>query len=974
MKFDQLTVLLPCLSLEDFALSRSSEESEQLLSGWSALWHPALIHATGTVPSWAPAESPPAEPSGHLVIVPDCSGELLPDDWLAQAEEANACVLRGLKTRPEMIAAILERLHGDPDPVEPVRINPEIVADFLALGYCHLMVELLTRQLRYMSNLDEESFKSAVLLAVEQAVADDLDETKTHLQSAFDLLHEAREYFYPVEAHLLDLTLIAETTLGQSLRDEMARPLPTNLLISGEHVREMARREPETLEALLGALERSEVDLLGGDYDERPLPLLPPEAMWHHFHRGANAYQEHLGRRPTVFGRRRFGLTPILPGLLRRLGFTGAMHSTLDDGKFPTGNQSQIQWEGVDATLIETLGRVPSDVGRPETFLTLPERLGDSMDLDHVATIVLAHWPGQSSRWYEDLRRIASFSPVLGTFSTVTNYFEQTGFTGQQTRYKADQYQSPYLRQAVDAGQSDPISRWVRYHGRRTGVDALQAVEMLTACLRPTAISANEDSGGWLGHSEALPQKSTTARQTLVQDIEDAVLAEADSDIDLQQRLLADLDQAVAQFAAALCGDDKSKDSGYLAVNPWSFSRRLHVDVPDLSELPNPSGAIRAVGLSHDEKSAVVDLPAMGFAWIGPGLEPPVEEQTKKKGRLRRRREKGPPPLAEQNVLRNEFCKVTIDPSTGAVRSIADYHSRGARIAQQVALRMPQAGEDDPGADANYSIMAADELAVTSAGPLLGEIVCRGRLVDREARLLAQFTQTTRLRRGSRVVEIDIELDPKEPLSHDPWNSYYAARFAWGDATANMYRSVNLANVPSDCVRIEAPHFVDLRADEVRTTLLTGGLPYHRRFGLRKLDTLLAVHGETARSFRLGIGIDLADPMSAALGFLAPQTVAAGVPMPSSPLGWLFHLDSRHVIATSWHPVVSSQRLTGFRARLLEVNGRSLQLGLRSFRPIRAARKLNPGDEPTDLAVDGDRITIPAGPHEWIAVEAEFEA
>ena len=31
----------------------------------------------------------------------------------------------------------------------------------------------------------------------------------------------------------------------------------------------------------------------------------------------------------------------------RSLGFVGLMHYTLDDGRFPTGNQSRIQWEGL---------------------------------------------------------------------------------------------------------------------------------------------------------------------------------------------------------------------------------------------------------------------------------------------------------------------------------------------------------------------------------------------------------------------------------------------------------------------------------------------------------------------------------------------------------------------------------------------------------------------------------------------------
>jgi alpha-mannosidase len=161
----------------------------------------------------------------------------------------------------------------------------------------------------------------------------------------------------------------------------------------------------------------------------------------------------------------------------------------------------------------------------------------------------------------------------------------------------------------------------------------------------------------------------------------------------------------------------------------------------------------------------------------------------------------------------------------------------------------------------------------------------------------------------------------------------------------------------------------------VRTTLLTGGLPFHRRLGVRKLDTLLSVRGETARSFRLGIGIDLPHPVAAALDFLSPPVNVASVPMPSTPSGWLFHLDSRHVLATHWEAVTSAGRLAGFRVRLLETDGRKVGLGLNAFRTVQSARKVHPGDAaPADLVVENGRIIVPLGPHEWAEVEADFSA
>jgi alpha-mannosidase len=269
--------------------------------------------------------------------------------------------------------------------------------------------------------------------------------------------------------------------------------------------------------------------------------------------------------------------------------------------------------------------------------------------------------------------------------------------------------------------------------------------------------------------------------------------------------------------------------------------------------------------------------------------------------------------------------------------------------------------------------MAADELVVTSPGPVMGEVVVRGRLVDREANRLAGFQQTTRIWRGSRVIELEIELDVEKQPEADPWKSYYAARFAWADDSANLYRSVNGAVSTTSVSQIESPQFVEVRGERLRTTFLTGGLPYHRYFAPTKLDTLLVVRGETARRFRLGIGIDLPNPMPAALDFLAPQAVQPNQAMPTNRSGWLFHLDARNVVATHWEPLLAEGRPIGFRVRLLETEGRAVPLGLRAFRAAKSAQKVGRDDaEPTELAIDGDCISVELGSYEWAEVEVTF--
>jgi alpha-mannosidase len=363
-------------------------------------------------------------------------------------------------------------------------------------------------------------------------------------------------------------------------------------------------------------------------------------------------------------------------------------------------------------------------------------------------------------------------------------------------------------------------------------------------------------------------------------------------------------------------------------------------------------------------------------------------------------------PLAEENVLRNEYFEAIIDERTGAVRAINDFHGRHPRLAQQIALRTPLSGERDEAGELHYSVMSADEIRVAATGPVMGEIVSKGKLCDRQGSRLAGFKQTARAWRDSRILELEIELDAERLPGPNPWNSYYACRFAWHDETCKIFRGVNSTTQPADVSRLESPQFIDIRSDSQRTTILCGGLPYHRKLGLRKLDTLLVVQGETARRFRLGVGIDLPNAMTAALDFLAPQTICFPSAMPPTKHGWLFHLDRRNVIASRWAPIFGEDRVQGsgfrvqhpfsrepqaseiqeatpahglgsaigFCVRLMETEGRPARLGLRSFRTIARASKIEPESASLiDLTVETDRISIDIGPYQSIDVEAFFQ-
>lgn len=280
----------------------------------------------------------------------------------------------------------------------------------------------------------------------------------------------------------------------------------------------------------------------------------------------------------------------------------------------------------------------------------------------------------------------------------------------------------------------------------------------------------------------------------------------------------------------------------------------------------------------------------------------------------------------------------------------------------------------DPDESATYSVMAADSIETTDNTSALGEIVVRGRLMDLHGEKLAGFVQTYRVWRGSRVLVIDVEIDPLAELKVDPWNSYYCCRFAWAEEAADLFRTVNETRQPASAQRFESPHYIEIAGAKNSTTILTGGLPFHRRHEARMLDSILISRGETQRKFRLGIGIDLTHPMLDAISLLAPPVIipAAGQPT-SGASGWLFHIDARNVVATHWEPVVEGTTVSGFRVRLLETAGRPANLTLSAFRAVKSARQVDFRGEPvTDCTITEGKIKVDLPAHGWIETVANW--
>jgi alpha-mannosidase len=974
MMFSELVVLLPCHSLDDFPSHLEGSDADGLLAAWSVLWHPALVAGAGKSPTWHRVDSPPSEIAGWLIVVPEVAAGQLPVGYITRARESGATVILQAGSREELLAAI--RASGQPAgtaatetaPTETASnetasnetasnetasneternetqttaaVDPELAADFLALGYCRLQVELLARQRHYASGLDEPALDRELVAAARAAVDGDRDTARGGLNRCFQLLAAGRQYFYPVDSYIVDLTLVAEMTLGAGLAYELSQGTAVNLLIAAPLLEQISAHHPNTWQALQAALAQGSASLVGGEQQEGRLPLMPLECVLANLIEGLHTFERAVDRRPRVFGRRRYGLSPALPQILDRLGYQGALHVTLDDGRFPLRVQSKVRWQGDDTSTIDAIARLPRDAAQPQTFLELARRLGEAMDTDHVATIVLAHWPGMASPWYADLRRIARFTNALGRFITLDDYFSQTFAPGEHARFLADEYRAPYLKQSVIAGQLDPLSEITRIHRRQAERAAVGAVTTLA-----------QITGG-----QSAPAADPMSDANCVSD-------------------------SVARFAKALPRSADAPVASTLVVNPLSFSRTVVVHRPEIAG---------AAG-NQEAGSSLVELPALGFAWVDWTASAP-------------RRDRREQPVADGLTLRNEFFELAIDPTTGGMQRLYDYRHRSNRLSQQIALRTPgdAALESRLGKSrdeqAIYSVMQAETVEISASDVHWGEVTSRGQLVDAGGRRLAGFVQRTRVQRGSRLIHLAIELDPIEQPTADPWHSYFAARFAWDSAAADLWRGVHGSRHPTVAQQIEAPEYVEIDSPAGRTAIVTAGLPFHRLSAPRVLDSLLIVRGETARKFQLAIGVDVPNPTAAAAECLTPAFELHEVarPLAGERQGWLFHIDSRAVLATHWQalgprletresspsgdaPLQAASGGTaatgggpiGFRVRLLETSGQSVRVKLRSCRVVIEARKVDfLGQNLGDLSTQQDCILCDLAAHEWAEIEA----
>ena len=976
MQYRDVVILIPCHSLEDFPTELDETQACGLLNSFAVAWHPALLAATEAIPRWSRADEPIEDVADQLIVVPEACDDLLPSGWADQARGRGAYVVQGISDRTSLISSVLAGLDSPPE------IDAELVADFCALGFCFLQMELLTRQMHHFSSLDEVQLQREAVRAAEAAIAGDAEAAGNHLRACFESLLECRERFYPVDCFLLDVCLLVPSLADQHFEQLLDRDAACNVLLLGNDLAEIARDKPDLVGRMRQKWDAGTINLVGGERYELPVPLVPLESVLWDFQQGLELFESLLGRRPKTWARRRYGFSTQLPQILTKWGYHSALHVALDDGIYPDAEQSKVQWEGCDGTVIHAMTRIPLAADSAMSYLRFPQRMAETMEEDQIAALTFARWPELESPWLDDLRAMDKYAPVLGRFVSFDDFIDQTETPGRLSSYQEREYLSPFFVQDVARDEQDPISRVVRHYRRRFDFDGSRWLELAADAVLSGRVG-NDASGA----------------QELVQRIEANGPDPLKDDPELSVALQEFRETAIRRFSDVAL-QQETDQAGCLVLNPLSFQRRVVVETDLGQGVPVVGDVVKAVQQLDGKSLALVEVPPCGFAWFGlsaPATTAPTENSSSQT-----------PSTVQDSMLRNEFFEVHVNETTGGIQQIKEYGRRPNRLSQQLSFRFaservvgtPQDGE--PAQKSFYAEMRCEDFRVTCDGPGLGEIVTRGAIVDQaRGTRLAGFQQRLRLWRGCPFLEVQIQLEVDSCPDGSPWATYFTSRFAWNDSTAALTRSVLEGAHSVGGERFESPHFLELAVEDERTTIFGRGLPYYRKTGPRMVDAILIAGQERCRTFEFVIGVDQQFPMQSAFHVMNPAfTLATQSRKPrGSNSGWLFQVRERNVVLTRIMPApvvgddadhtadfsvaedlqpldpADSQTTDGsaFVVRLLECEGRHRRVHLSCFRvPVLARQRDLQGRLLSELSIEDGQVVLEMSAFEIADVELCF--
>lgn len=920
-----LYLLSPYQVPAQHSLMLGNEDVLAFLNGHAALWHPAALLGSAGLPSVASPYDHEMPSEGALYALPDSPPVSLPDDWEDRVRQAGAISFQATADRAATLAGLLEALRARNGEANPALfdLTPEQVAPFFGLGFGFLHLTALFEAMEHDNVLAAHDLHQEVIQAVTALARGDADGCQQALQAAAQRMLAAREVAYPVTMYVLDMGVLDGSPDARVLPG-VDRDLPANLIASSQALQKLAGEQPERLAAIRQRASADRLDVLGGCYMERADALLPLESqLWNLLH-GLRVARDALGTDVRIFARRELYAHPQLPLLLQSVGLPRALLLRSEDTTAPEYHATVVSWPAPDGKQVDVFARTPYEAGNPQTGFHVAHYLHKTIMQDQAATLALVHRGTPAGPWYDDWQELSRLAPVLGQWTGLFTYFDEVMSGEQASPASADDFQIDSLSAREQSAGGAAVSGMARHHRLRRRVDTVWT--LLAFC---RGLNGSTDLVELEGRLRAAENEFEKGRHDL-------------PELHLVQRQAAEAMTARLQARAA------PNRPGTMILNPCSFARRVALEIPGPS-IPVPlDGPVKACQVDSDQTRLVVEVPALGFAWIPrsgpPGTPPPAS-------RMR---------LADARHVRNEFFEAEIDPATGGLRGLWDHRTRANRLGQQLVF--------NPG-----STMRASAVRVTSAGPALGEVVSEGTITDEQGVPLASFRQRFRAWLGRPLLELRIDIHPERPPEGYPWHNYYGARFAWRDERSLLLRGVNGTSYVSSSNRPETPDYLEVRNGPQATTIFPGGLPFHQRSGARMVDVVLVPPGETGYSFELAIGLDRDYPMQTALGLVTPviSVPTSKGPPHVGPSGWLFHLDAPNLLLTSVRPAADGE--DAVIARLLECGLYAGQAALRCLRNPREALLVDArGERVQSATVEDDAAVFDVTQGELIHLKIAF--
>lgn len=1012
MNYQRLVFVLPCYGLDDFPETMQELEAIDFLGAWTSLWHPSLLLLANSLPEWKRADSHSLDIQDAIIVCPQVAQSKIDPPLIERFALSNCIYIPSQGNRTATLAKIFEVLQANANASDSIKSedSPQYIeskqdiegrppekdsatssddsetpreltlpqegsttpdfqekfADFFAFGYAYLQIHLLTRKLRYSSTLDQPLLTEQAIEASRELLSGNMDECERWLQSCFDQLAQERDHYYSQSAYLIDLNLLAPTTLGKKLTKQLSEERSQNFLASASLLAQLKKEQASNFESLQVKISEGKAGMAGGLVEELPIPLLTPIDMRRTLREAQDAYRSLGVQPPKVFGRFEPGVTPDLSMALRQSGYQGMLLIDWNGSAYPQGNQAKITWEAADGTGLDSIANFVIDAGSTSSFVALGARFGSQLDHHQVPTVLLAHWPGSASDAMEDLIRCTRRSPALGIWTTLDDYFSTTQRPYHQERLAPQRFANPSA--GLPSGMLADLRRYWQSSLSTQSLHSLEVLEeQITAWMRgrkkkvdPTNLTEPETPNTLQKPFERIVHVELEGIEAdLLHAWKASTSHDSPSNTDSHRRLLSLISERqkslLASFAKFLPRKSSAANgSGLLVMNPYAGPRRVYLRSIEGRVVENPDQRVYAAeeinGGNGGGSHVVVDVPPLGVARIefASGAAP--------------KRKWNKPMCSSEGVLGNEFIEGHFDTASGRMSSLYISKKRGNRLSGMLALRLPKKDSEKTHA---YTSFKVERQSVAENNSVFGRLRFEGYFPGSSGpKLVLEYS----LWRGSRAIEIEIKTADGTPTSFAS-GEQLVWRTAWPSEAAMISFWNQGVKQAWNGRRAFSPLLIEIDEAENHCYIATGGIANHERFDYRFLDSLIPCgHGCEGSLANLALAIDLPRPYQFAQEWLdEPMTIADSLGVMQIGCGaWFIQGDAPNI---GLHPLESLKndegQVVGMRIFLHETQGKSTSSQIEFFRtPHTADRVDSSGKSLGKLEVKGDAVSISVRPHE----------